>query len=350
MRYRTLGSTGMQVSTYCLGTMTFGPTGNPDHDECARIVDAAIDAGINFIDTADIYSVGESERIVGNALRGKRDNIILATKLFAPMGPDPNERGNSRRWIIREVENSLRRLETDWIDLYQVHRSDPKTDIEETLSALSDLIHQGKVRAIGCSTFPAEKIVEAHWAAERRGLERFRTEQPPYSIFTRGIERAVLPTVERYGMGAIVWSPLAGGWLTDKYRNPGEIDLTVGRASGRPSHYDPTIPGNQRKVELIGHLGDIADGAGISLTQMALAFTVTHPAVTSAIIGLRTLTQLEDLLKGVDVVLSDETLDAIDALVPPGTNLSEEEAGWSPAALLSDPGARRRAVSERAAG
>src|SRR4051812_23662421 len=209
----TLGTTGIQVSRYCLGAMMLGAWGNRDHDDCVRIIHTALDAGINFVDTADVYSAGESEEIVGKALKGRRDDVVLATKFHAPMGDDPNMKGNSRRWIVREVENSLRRLQTDWIDLYQVHRPDPSADIDETLGALSDLVHQGKVRYLGSSTFPAEAIVEAQWVAERRGRERFVCEQPPYSILARGIEAAVLPAVRRYGMGAIVWSPLAGGWL-----------------------------------------------------------------------------------------------------------------------------------------
>ena len=195
MRYRTLGGTGIEVSVHCLGTMMFGFVGNPDHDDCARIIHAALDHGINFVDTADMYSAGESEQIVGKALRGRRDDVVLATKVHFPMGDGRNRGGNSRRWIITEVEESLRRLQTDWIDLYQVHRPDHTTDIEETLSALSDLVHAGKIRAFGCSTFPAEEIVEAHQVAERRGLLRFRTEQPPYSLLARGIEASVLPTV-----------------------------------------------------------------------------------------------------------------------------------------------------------
>src|SRR6201988_2786000 len=201
MQLRTLGRTGIRGSPLCLGAMMFGSWGNPDHDDCVRMVHAALDAGLNFIDTADVYSAGESEEIVGKALKGRRDDVVLATKAHSPMGEDPNMRGNSRRWIVREVESSLRRLQTDYIDLYQMHRPDPDTDIDETLSALSDLVRSGKVRAIGSSTFPAEQIVEAQWVADRRGHERFRCEQPPYSILVRGIEAAVLPACQRYGMG-----------------------------------------------------------------------------------------------------------------------------------------------------
>src|ERR1700761_833176 len=218
MRMRTLGGTGIKVSSYCLGAMMFGAWGNPDHADSIRIIHAALDGGINFVDTADVYSAGESEEIVGQALRDRRDDVVLATKAHSPMGEDVNMRGNSRRWIVREVDNSLRRLQTDYIDLYQVHRPDPETDIDETLSALSDLVRSGKVRAIGSSTFPASEIVESHWVAERRGLARFRTEQPPYSILDRGIEREVLPISAKYGIGVLVWSPLAKGMLTGRYR------------------------------------------------------------------------------------------------------------------------------------
>src|ERR1700761_689168 len=193
MRFRTLGGTGMRVSTYCLGAMMFGSRGNPDHEDCIRIIHTALDGGINFIDTADVYSQGESEEIVGQALKGRREDVVLATKAHGPMGDDINMKGNSRRWLVREVENSLRRLQTDYIDLYQIHRPDFHTDIEETLSALSDLVHSGKVRAIGPSTMPASDMVEGQWFAERRGLERSRSEHPPYSILTRGIEAEVLP-------------------------------------------------------------------------------------------------------------------------------------------------------------
>ncbi|MCU1493609.1 MAG: aldo/keto reductase [Acidimicrobiaceae bacterium] len=348
MRYRTLGTTGMQVSTYCLGAMMFGEWGNPDAGDAIRIIHAALDSGINFVDTADVYSHGESEEIVGKALSGRRDDIVLASKVHGVMGDDPNHKGNSRRWIIREVEASLRRLGTDYLDLYQIHRPDPTTDIEETLSALSDLVHQGKVRAIGSSTFPAELIVESHWASERRGLERFRCEQPPYSIFVRGIEESVLPTCARYGMGVIVWSPLAGGWLTGKYRSAGDIDLTSGRASRIPARFDPELPGNQRKLELVGQLDKVATDAGISLTHLAMAFGIAHPAVTSAIIGPRTMEQLEDVLAGASVELDDAVLDRIDQIVPAGTNLSTLDSGWIPPSL-AESSLRRRPPGQRAA-
>ncbi|MDA8292187.1 MAG: aldo/keto reductase [Actinomycetota bacterium] len=349
MRYRTLGSTGMKVSTYCLGAMMFGAWGNTDTDECVRIIHAALDAGINFVDTADVYSAGESETIVGKAIASRRDEVVLASKVHGAMGADPNERGNSRRWIIREVEASLRRLGTDHLDLYQVHRPDPDTDVEETLSALTDLVHQGKVRAIGSSTFPAELLVEAQWAAERRGLERFRCEQPPYSMFVRGVEAGVLPTCARHGMGVIVWSPLAGGWLAGKYRSEKDVDLASGRARRIPVRFDLAIPGNRRKLELVGAVDELARDAGLSLAHLAMAFSVAHPAVTAAIIGPRTMEHLEDLLAGASVELDDEVLDRIDAIVPPGTNVSAIDGGYVPPPLESA-SLRRRPAGARAAG
>jgi aryl-alcohol dehydrogenase-like predicted oxidoreductase len=347
MRMRTLGGTGIKVSPYCLGAMMFGAWGNPDHEESIRIIHAALDAGINFIDTADVYSAGESEEIVGKALKGRRDDVVLATKAYSAMGEDPNMRGNSRRWLVREVEYSLRRLQTDYIDLYQMHRPDPDTDIDETLSALSDLIQAGKIRAAGSSTFPAEYIVKAQWVADRRAHERFRCEQPPYSILVRGIEAAVLPTCQEYGMGVIVWSPLAGGWLTGRYRKDADIDMTTGRARRLPHRFDPSLAGNQAKLAAVEELIKVAADAGCSLTHLALAFVTSHPGVTSAIIGPRTMNQLTDLLAAASVTLDDAVLDRIDQIVPPGTNLNPADAGWQPPAL-TDPAARRRPASARA--
>jgi aryl-alcohol dehydrogenase-like predicted oxidoreductase len=296
MNHRSLGRTGIKVTPLCLGAMMFGEWGNPDHDESIRIIHRALDAGINFIDTADVYSRGESEEIVGKALAGgRRDNVVLATKVHGTMGDDPNERGNSRRWIAREVDASLRRLGTDWIDLYQIHRPDPDTDIDETLGALSDLVHAGKVRAIGSSTFPAPEIVEAQWVAERRGRERFMCEQPPYSLLVRGIEADVLPVCRRYGMGVISWSPLAGGWLSGRWRK-GQEPPGSSRSRRLPHRFDLSIPGNQRKLEAVEQLARLAEEAGMTLIEMALAFAIDHPAVTSAIIGPRTMEQLESQL------------------------------------------------------
>jgi aryl-alcohol dehydrogenase-like predicted oxidoreductase len=328
------------VSPLCLGAMMFGGSGNSDHDDCIRIIHRALDAGINFIDTADVYSRGESEEIVGKALAGgRRDRVVLATKVHGAMGDDPNQFGNSRRWIIREVENSLRRLKTDWIDLYQIHRPEFDTDLDETLGALTDLVRAGKVRYIGSSTFPASLIVEAQWVAERRGRERFVCEQPPYSILARAVEQDVLPTCLRHGMGAIPWSPLAGGWLTGLYRKDRELPQSH-RAQRVPGRYDMSQPGNQRKLEAADALARLADETGISLIEMALAFLLSHPAVTAPIIGPRTMEQLEPQLGAADVTLSDEVLDRIDEIVPPGVTLNQVDAGWQNPALAPD--ARRR--------
>ncbi|MEJ3744329.1 aldo/keto reductase [Actinomycetes bacterium KLBMP 9797] len=348
MRYRVLGGTGIEVSTYCLGAMMFGAAGNPDHDDCVRIIHAALDQGVNFVDTADMYSQGESERIVGKALRGRRDDVVLATKVHFPMGEGRNRGGNSRRWILKAVDESLARLGTDWIDLYQVHRPDHTTDIEETLDALTTLVRQGKIRAFGCSTFPAEEIVEAHHAAERHGLLRFRTEQPPYSLLARGVETAVLPVCERYRMGVLTWSPLAFGFLTGRYRKGRDIDLTTGRAALAPERFDPSIPANAAKLAVVEQLVEVADDLGCTLPELAVAFVVAHPAVTSVIVGPRTMDQLEDLLKGAPVVLDDATLDRIDAIVPPGTNVYDPNGRW-PVPALTDLARRRRPLADRAA-
>ncbi len=305
----------------------FGGWGNTDHDDSIAIIHRALDAGINFIDTADVYAAGESEEIVGKALKGRRDNVVLATKVHGTMGDDPNEFGNSRRWIVREVENSLRRLQTDYIDLYQIHRPEADTDIDETLGALSDLVRAGKVRYIGSSTFPPSQIVEAQWVAEKRNRERFVCEQPPYSILIRAVENDVLPTCQRHGMGVIPWSPLAGGWLSGAYRKDRDIE-TSRRAERMPDRYDLTTPGNQRKLDAADALGALADETGISLIHMALAFVIRHPAVTAAIIGPRTMEHLESQIGAADVELSEETLDAIDNIVPPGVTVSEGDTGW----------------------
>jgi aryl-alcohol dehydrogenase-like predicted oxidoreductase len=340
MESRTLGRTGVQVSPLCLGAMMFGAWGNPDHDDSIRIINRALDAGINFIDTADVYSAGESEEIVGKALAGRRDDIVLATKAHVPMGKDPNMRGNSRRWLVREVENSLRRLQTDWIDLYQMHRPDPATDIDETLGALTDLVRAGKIRYFGSSTFPASQIVEAQWVAEARGRERFVTEQPPYSMLVRGIEAEVLPIAQKYGMGVIPWSPLAGGWLTGRYRKGQDIP-TSSRAQRIPGRYDLSLAENQRKLDAADALAVLAEEAGMTLIELALAFVLQHPAVTAPIIGPRTMEQLESQLGAVDVSLSTDVLDRIDEIVPPGTTFTRADAGYLPPAL-SEPSHRRR--------
>jgi len=344
VEYRTLGTTGMTVSTYALGTMMFGAWGNPDVSECTAMVHRALDAGINLIDTADVYDGGRSEEILGGALTGRRDDVVLATKLFNPMGADPNRRGASRRWVVRACEESLRRLGTDWIDLYQVHRLDEDTELDQTLSALSDLVHQGKVRAIGTSTFPASSIVEAQWVSQRRGHERFVSEQPPYSVLARGVEAEVLPTCQRFGVGVLVWAPLNGGWLTGKYRL-GADPPSASRAGREPAHFDFAGPAREGKAAAVDGLAHLAAEAGIRLVDLAHAFVLEHPAVTSAILGPRTLDQLEDVLAGAGTHLDPDLLDAIDRLVPPGTNLNPADAGWTPPWLSAD---RRRRVPSTA--
>jgi aryl-alcohol dehydrogenase-like predicted oxidoreductase len=339
MDVRTLGTTGIKVSPLCLGAMMFGAWGNPDHDDSIAILHAALDAGINFIDTADVYSAGESEEIVGKALAGRRDEVVLATKVHGQMGPGLNRSGNSRRWIVRACEDSLRRLGTDHIDLYQIHRPDLSTDVDETLAALSDLVRAGKVLYAGSSTFPASQIVEAQWTAERRGRERFVCEQPPYSMLVRGIESEVLPVCQRYGMGVIPWSPLAGGWLSGKWRKGAE-DLTSRRAQRVPDRYDLSKPENQAKLDAADSLGQLADEAGMPLPVMAVAWVVNHPGVTSAIIGPRTMEQLQSQLPAVDVSLDPDLLDRIDQIVPPGQNFNPADGGYIPPSL--DAANRRR--------
>ena len=340
MDLRPLGRTGVQVSKFCLGAMMFGSWGNADPDESIGIIHAALDAGINFIDTADVYGNGESEEIVGKALAGgRRDDVVLATKFHNAMGEDPNQRGNSRRWIMRAVEDSLRRLNTDWIDLYQVHRPDPGTDIDETLSALSDVVRQGKVSYIGSSTFPASHIVEAQWTARDRALQRFVTEQPPYSILVRGVEVDVLPTCARHGMAVMTYSPLAGGWLSGRWRKD-TGQQTSSRAGRLPDRFDLANPYNQRKLDAVEELVQLAEQSGLTLIQLAIGFASSHPAVTSPLIGPRTMEQLQTQLTAADVVLTDDVLDRIDEIVPPGTTINPADSSFDNPALM--PSARRR--------
>ncbi|GAA3144980.1 aryl-alcohol dehydrogenase-like predicted oxidoreductase [Kribbella aluminosa] len=346
MRYRTLGGTGIEVSTHCLGAMMFGAVGNPDHDDCVRIIHAALDQGVNFVDTADMYSAGESEVIVGKALKDRRDDVVLATKVHFPFTEGRNRSGNSRRWITRAVEDSLRRLGTDWIDLYQIHRPDHTTDIEETLWVLSDLVSAGKIRAFGCSAFPAEDIVEAYHVADRRGYGRFRTMQPTYSMMARGIERSVLPTSRRLGMGVLTYSPLAFGFLSGKIRKNQPIDMTSGRAALAPERFDPTLPANAVKYDAVEQFIEVADGIGTTLPELALSFVTSHPAVTSVISGPRTMEQLDGLIKAADLTLDDKTLDRIDEIVPPGTDLYRADAAWQPQSI-TDVGQWRRPLSDR---
>jgi aryl-alcohol dehydrogenase-like predicted oxidoreductase len=341
MQMRVLGSTGVRVSPLCLGAMMFGSWGNTDHEESARIIHRALDAGINFIDTADVYSGGESEEIVGKALAaGRRDSVVLATKAHARMGEDVNAQGNSRRWLIRECENSLRRLGTDYVDLYQIHRPDPTADIDETLGALTDLIRAGKICYAGSSTFPPAQIVQAQWTAQRRGRERFVCEQPPYSILVRGAEAEVLPVCQQYGMGVIPWGPLASGWLSGRYRAGRELPPSR-RAQRIPQRFDMSLPGNQAKLAAVEQLARLAEEAGLSLIQLALSFVTSHPAITSAIIGPRTMEHLDSQLSAADVVLEPAILDRIDQIVPPGANLNPADGGYEPPAL-TDPALRRR--------
>jgi aryl-alcohol dehydrogenase-like predicted oxidoreductase len=340
MQYRPLGRTGIKVSPFALGAMMFGPVGNADHEDAIKIIHKALDAGINVLDTADFYSAGESERIVAKALQGRRDDVVLATKFHLPMGQDPNVRGNSRRWITRAVEDSLRRLGTDHIDLYQVHRPDPDTDVEETLSALTDLVRAGKVRAIGTSSFPASEMVEAQWVSERRGFERFRTEQPTYSILNRGIENEVLPVAQRYGMGTLVYSPLSGGMLTGRYRKGQPAN------SMRASMF--SYFSDERRLDAVEELIVLAQELDVKLTHLALAFVLAHPGVTSAILGPRTMEQLDDLLAGSELRLDDATLDRIDAIVAPGEDIGLLDMQYRTPPIL-DAGLRRRPLAQRSA-
>jgi aryl-alcohol dehydrogenase-like predicted oxidoreductase len=339
MEQRLLGRTGVSVSTMCLGAMMFGSWGNADHDESIRIIHAAMDAGINFIDTADVYGQGESEKIVGKALAGRRDDVIVATKFHGSMGSDANQQGSSRRWIIRAVEDSLRRLGTDWIDLYQVHRPRLDTDIDETLSALTDLVHHGKVRYIGHSTFPASQIVEAQWVARDRNLQRFVTEQPAYSMLVRTVEADVLPTCLRHGLGVISYSPLTGGWLSGRWRKDSG-QQSSSRAGRLPERFDLSQPLNQRKLEAVEQLAQLADDAGVTLVELAIAFVLNHPAITAAIIGPRTMDHLVSQLTAADVVVAPDVLDRVDEIVPPGTTVNPVDNSFANPAL--EPSARRR--------
>jgi aryl-alcohol dehydrogenase-like predicted oxidoreductase len=337
MRRRILGGTGISVSEFALGTMMFGAMGNPDHDESVRMIHTALDAGVNFVDTADVYSRGESEEIVGKALKGRRDDVVLATKFGLPMGEDANHRGGSPRWIKQAVDNSLRRLGTDYIDLYQMHRPDYGADLDETLSALSDLVRSGKVRAFGSSTFPADLIVEAQWVADKRGHHRFRTEQPRYSILTRTIEAGVLPAAQRHGMGVLTYGPLSSGWLSAR------TDPSSGhRARVVPQAFDLAVPANKVRQEAVQRLGKVAADAGIPLAHMAIGFVLAHPAVTSVLIGPRTPEQLDDLLAAADVVLSEDVLDRIDEIVPPGTEINPADNYNAAPPAITDKRLRRR--------
>jgi aryl-alcohol dehydrogenase-like predicted oxidoreductase len=342
MERRILCDTGISISEFALGAMMFGPWGTADHDECVRIIHRAFDADINTVDTADLYAHGESEVIVGKALKGRRDAIIVATKFGNPMSADPNSSGGSRRWITQAVEDSLRRLDTDWIDLYQMHRPDRATDIDETLSTLSDLVRAGKIRAIGTSNFEPDQLVEAQWCADRRGHIRPRSEQPPYSILSRGAEATTLPIAQRYGMGVITWGPLSSGLLSGKDPSQSRRATTI-----EPGRFDPSDPANATKNEAITALRALADDIGMPLPHIALAFVRAHPAVTAALIGPRTMGQLDDLLAAADTTLDDDILDRIDQIVPPGTDLNPADNYSQTHPALTNPTLRRRPSSTR---
>ncbi|MGC4861087.1 aldo/keto reductase [Micromonospora sp. DT41] len=339
MQYRTLGRTGVQVSTLALGAMNFGALGRTTLQDATAIIDAALEAGINLIDTADRYSQGESEEIVGRAIAGRRDDIVLATKAGMPMGEERNHQGSSRRWLVTELDNSLRRLGVDHVDLYQIHRWDPTTSDEENLSALTDLQRAGKIRYFGSSTFPAYRIVQAEWAAREHHLSRYVTEQPSYSILQRGIETHVLPVTEQYGLGVLAWSPLASGWLSGAIRAGQEI--TTSRSAILPERFDLGVAANQARMNAVEQLASVADDAGLTMIQLALGFVTAHRAVTSAIIGPRTMDHLRSQLAAADTVLPGDVLDAIDAIVAPGVDLAAHEKFDTPPALL-DPALRRR--------
>ncbi len=339
MHYRTLGRTGVQVSSLVLGAMNFGAIGRTTQQEATAIVDVALEGGVNLIDTADFYSSGESEQLVGKAIAGRRDDLVLATKATLPMGEERNHRGSSRRWLVTELDNSLRRLGVDHVDLYQVHRWDPTTSDEETLSALTDLQRAGKIRYFGSSTFPAYRIVQAQWAAREHHLSRYVTEQPGYSLLQRSIETHVLPVTEQYGLGVLVWSPLASGWLSGAIRDGREI--TTQRSAAMPHRFDTTLPVNRAKLDAVEKLAKVAADAGLTMIQLALGFVTAHPAVTSAIIGPRTVDHLRSQLAAADIVLSPDVLDAIDAIVTPGVDLAPEEKIDTPPSLLN-PSLRRR--------
>jgi aryl-alcohol dehydrogenase-like predicted oxidoreductase len=346
MEYRPLGRTGVSVSQLCLGAMMFGAFGNSDHDDAVKIIHKALDAGINFIDTADGYSGGESEEILGEALAGgRRDGMVLAVKTGVPFGDaDPRFVGGSRRWLTEAVEASLRRLRTDWIDVYQLGVPDPGTDIDETLGALTDLVRAGKIRSFGASKVPASQIVEAQWVAERRGLGRFRTEQPPYSLLTRAIEYDLLPTCLRHGMGVMAYSPLAGGWLSGRYRKGQDISGpgSTARRQRLSGSFDVTSPANAAKLDAADALGALADEAGLTMVQMAVAFAVRHPAVTSAIIGPRTMEHLDGYLAADGIELTTDVLDRIDEIVPPGVTVNVADNMWNIGTRALDAASRRR--------
>jgi aryl-alcohol dehydrogenase-like predicted oxidoreductase len=338
---RHLGRTGVPISPLTLGTMNFGE--RQEENESVRIIRAALDAGITAVDTADVYGQGRSEEIVGRALAGRRDDVFLATKFHGRIGDDPLRAGNSRRWIFRAVEDSLRRLGTDHLDLYQAHRPDPHTDLLETLRALDDLIRQGKIRYYGTSVFPAHQLVEAQWLAERHGLTAPHTEQLPYSLLVRTAEREVFPVARRYGVGVLAYGPLAAGWLSGGYRVGGGQPASA-RAGLIPGRFDVTLERNRRKLAAADALARLAEDSGHTLVELAVAFAGNHPAVSSVIIGPRTGEHLDAYLKAAGVTPGADVLDAIDAIVDPGTHFLERDTGRDTPSL--QPAALRRSLEE----
>jgi len=340
MQYRTLGHTGIQASSLALGAMNFGKLGGTTQAEVDRLVGTALDAGINLIDTADAYGHGESEELLGNALAGRREEVVLATKAGLPMGDGVGERGASRRWLTTALDASLRRLQVDHVDLFQIHRWDPATSDEETLAALTDLQQAGKIRHFGTSTYPAYRLVQAQWAAGTARVRRFVTEQPSYSILQRGVERDVLPVAQEYGLGVLVWSPLASGWLSGAVRRDREV--TTNRATFLPQRFDLAVPANRARMDAVEQLAALAEQAGLTLIQLALGFVTAHPGVTSALIGPRTPEHLTSQLAAAETVLTNDVLDAIDEIVAPGTDLAAHEKNDAPPALLDATLRRRR--------
>jgi aryl-alcohol dehydrogenase-like predicted oxidoreductase len=326
MQYRSLGLSGIEVSTLALGTMMFGAWGNPDEAACTRMVEASLDAGVTLFDTADIYDFGVSEEILGKALAPHRDRIVLATKVGNAMSDDPHERGLSQRWVTQSCESSLRRLGTDYIDLYQMHRPDPDTSIDETLEAFDDLVTAGKVRAIGTSTFAPAQLAKARARAHELGVTVPQCEQPPYSMLVRGIETDVLPWCQQHNVGVLVWAPLNGGWLTGKYQ--GSAVDEDSRAAREPDHFDHRDAAiRAEKRRLVGELTTIADSAGLTLLELALGFVLANPSVTAALIGPRTPEQLVPLLRAADVMVPADVLRAVDAVVAPGSTVNPVDNG-----------------------
>ncbi|WP_144627322.1 aldo/keto reductase [Arthrobacter woluwensis] len=336
MEQRTLGGSGIVVGAIGFGAMNFGFPGGPSDEDAVAMVHQAIDAGVTLIDTADVYTKGESERVVGLAIKDRRDHVVLATKFGLPMSDDPNHSGGSARWIRTAIEGSLRRLGTDYIDLYQMHRPDYQTPLDETLSTLSDLVREGKVRAIGSSTFPPEMIVTAQWAAQTGGHRRFVTEQPRYSIFNRRPEGHVFPTMQAHNMGAVTYAPLASGWLS------GADPTTSTRAKLEAHVFDLTNTENQTKIQAAQQLRQLAAEADLPMTHLALGFARAHPAVSAVLIGPRTPEQLTDLLTSAEVTLDTALLDRIDEIVEPGNDVNPADNFDSTIPALANPHLRRR--------